>query len=377
MVIYLYEPSNGSTSLTDTSNGSANLCCCLISPAFTIRAKKPIAKPGSKKKEALKKRKSVEDDSDSDTPQSAKKMKEEEMQQQQQQSVAQSSSFQQQQHSSSMMLQQQTPSGYPAASSGSSLLHSRASLDLDTASDIPAEVIDELLGCLNDTDFSKFSEKQMEKNPERISTIASSFQKMNDQDRKSLLCRLIESCLPHEREFIYQKYFGTSAMDNYRNGQQMSQQQQQQQQMQQHQQMQRQLYAAPTDQFSQSVGSSSNSIPYPQTNNNNNNIPNYSQSITTQQLQLIQQHQQDLYDYFAMLNGNNRPTMLMPQQSMNNPTMQPPPNQMNQQPMMNQGMQMHNAPPMNSPMAQTTNYSQQPAVVSQSQEVDSMFRAIL
>ena len=84
------------------------------------------------------------------------------------------------------------------------------------------------------------------------------FQNMTDTDRKKLLGNIIESCYPHEKEFLYRKYF-ESGYSEYG-----------------------------TDPYYQSQNQSQAS---------------HVQTML-QQYQIIQQQQQDLFAYFSALNGN-------------------------------------------------------------------------
>lgn len=257
MVIYLYEP-NG-TSVGVEANGSASLCCCLISPAFTIRAKKPIAKPGSKKKDTKRKKTSDDEDLEEETPTKKSKME-----------------IPSEQTPSKPIMVQPTIA-IPTASTSSS---SQNEANNSNPNELTGDALDALLATFGEEDFEKMSEKQLDKpNAEKVANMVSTFQRMNDDDRKQLLCRLIESCLPFEKEFIYEKYFGSNSLDNFSYRQ-----------------------STPTTQSSSQVNSQ-----YP------NNY--YGNVLSNQQYHVIQQQQQDIYDYFAMLAQDaQRSHQMLPQQ---------------------------------------------------------------
>ncbi|KAF0973281.1 hypothetical protein FDP41_008488 [Naegleria fowleri] len=252
MVVYLYTINNTTpyhpfqTQPVDMSN-NAVLCCCLISPSFTIRAKKPIVKPGIKSK---RKRGAEDDDSKSgdeevDYPPSPttnnhKKMKE------------------------PTNLDSSIPVNFHPRPHENSLTQNAT------------QAIDELLESLyqNNTAFdpslvgasssaassssSAASSSRQEINPEeKIKNITETFQSMADSERKKLLNNIIESCYPHEKEYLYRKYFENGYSD---------------------------------------FGDSS----YYQ----NHAQPSHMQTML-QQYQMIQQQQQDLFAYFAALNNNS------------------------------------------------------------------------
>jgi hypothetical protein len=253
MVIYLYESKNDGANITDPSNGSASLCCCLISPSFTIRAKKPIAKPGSKKKESEVGKKRKEEENDSELP--VKKLKSE------------------QEMNLPLDLAVSPIPPHRSSTLPNNLL-SNTSASSTQSTELPNEVVEALLQGLDEEELAKMVGKSEEKNPERIGYIVNLFQKMNDQERKILLCRLIESCLPHEKEFIFQKYFGSNSLDSIN--------------------------------FEQRGGNSSYTTSSSSSNPSTNGQSYvYGKYITREHLQAIQRHQQELYDYFAMINNNN------------------------------------------------------------------------
>jgi hypothetical protein len=253
MVIYLYESQNDGASITDPSNGSASLCCCLISPSFIIRAKKPIAKPGSKKKESEVGKKRKEEEDDSELP--VKKLKSE------------------QEMNLPLDLAVSPILPHRSSTLPNNLL-SNTSTSSAQSTELPNEVVQALLQGLDEEELAKMVGKSEEKNPERIGYIVNLFQKMNDQERKILLCRLIESCLPHEKEFIFQKYFGSNSLDSIN--------------------------------FEQRGGNSSYTTSSSSSNPSTNGQSYvYGKHITREHLQAIQRHQQELYDYFAMISNNN------------------------------------------------------------------------
>ncbi|KAG2374373.1 hypothetical protein C9374_010943 [Naegleria lovaniensis] len=251
MVVYLYTINNTTpyhpfqTQPVDMNN-NAVLCCCLISPSFTIRAKKPIVKPGIKSK---RKRGAEDDDSKSgdeemDYPPSPttnnhKKMKE---------PTNDSSipvNFHPRPHENSL-----TQNATQAIDELlESLYRNNAVFDpslVGTASSSAAS-----------SSSASASSSRQEINPEeKIKNITETFQNMADSERKKLLNNIIESCYPHEKEYLYRKYFENGYSD---------------------------------------FGDSS----YYQ----NQTQPAHMQTML-QQYQMIQQQQQDLFAYFAALNNN-------------------------------------------------------------------------
>ncbi|EFC40763.1 hypothetical protein NAEGRDRAFT_80900 [Naegleria gruberi] len=257
MVVYLYTLNNSTPyhpfqqqqplDLT-SANSNAVLCCCLISPSFTIRAKKPIVKPGIKSK---RKRGVDEDDSGEDemegepSPTNHKRMKE-------------------------PLNEDAIPNYHHIARSNNGSTIEVAPHQNQAATQAIDELLESLyknnggfvdpslLGTAPSTSGSSSAASSSSQHPvnteEKIKNITETFQNMADPDRKKLLCNFIELCYPHEREFLFRKYFESS-----------------------------------------DYGESSN---YNYSAQQSNHL-----QTMLQQYQMIQQQQQDLYAYFTALNG--------------------------------------------------------------------------
>jgi hypothetical protein len=358
MVIYIYSPDTTNLLSVNPNNGP-HLCCCLISPSFTIRAKKPIVKPGIKgkkndevedKKEKKKrgkkgsKRKAddmSDDDSDHDesSNEGAPNLPQMNMQygvqmhqpqqlqqfpqlhqQLQQPSHQQPLHQQQQQHQphhhhdqhpteevieikeepplKRMRTEQdedqqnqhsfQAPLKKRSMSTGKSPMRSlnensngefslsflnQMNDEQQTPQFIDKDELSNTINSLPSQPEQSSHERQRGSNVgssgsinagmEKVYAIVQTFQQMTDNDRKQLLCRLIELSMPHEKEFVYRKYFNsdTSSFDG------PSQQQQQQ----------------------PSVGAPSAGMPF---------MNNY---MSAYQYQMIRQQQQELLDYFTSM----------------------------------------------------------------------------
>jgi len=256
-----YHPFQQQPQPADTAS-NAVLCCCLISPSFTIRAKKPIVKPGIKSK----RKKGEEDESDDemDAPPSptGKKVKN---------SLGEAS----------------IPNFHPHAGRG--LANGSEVYATHPVQNVEAtQAIDELLESMykNNAVFDPSmlggmnvgSSSQPVNSEEKIKNITETFQGMADTDRKKLLCNIVETCLPHEREFLYRKYFESSGYND----------------------------------FGDSYPS------YPSNSSATNQQSEHLQKML-QQYQMIQQQQQDLFAYFTAINNNVQgvPIMMaMPTQQM-------------------------------------------------------------
>ncbi|KAL0482643.1 hypothetical protein AKO1_014359 [Acrasis kona] len=108
---------------------------------------------------------------------------------------------------------------------------------------------------------------------EKVSAIVQTFQQMTDNDRKQLLCRLIEMCMPHEKEFILRKYFSSTSFEA--------------------------SYPQATPTSSGNANASSSNTGF---NNHMMNNANFLSNYTSaNQFRTIQQQQQELFDYFSSI----------------------------------------------------------------------------
>lgn len=263
MVVYLYTLTNTTpyhpfqTQPVDLNNtANAVLCCCLISPSFTIRAKKPIVKPGIKSK----RKRGVDDDGESKSDDDMEEP---------------TSPTQDYKRMKEPLNEESIPNFHPRANNQVSSNHEQP-----TSNTAATQAIDELLESLyrNNSVFdpqmvtgasssvgsssaasSSNSRQEAINTEEKIKNMTETFQNMADSDRKKLLGNIIESCYPHEKEFLYRKYF-ESGYSEYG-----------------------------VDPYYQSQNPQSSHV-----------------QTMLQQYQIIQQQQQDLYAYFAALNGNQQ-----------------------------------------------------------------------
>ncbi len=351
MVIYIYAPDTNNLLVSPTSNGP-QLCCCLISPSFTIRAKKPIVKPGikgkkgddeveersEKKKRGKKggKRKSSEmsdsEDEDEETQDNGPiptmhhqmhpsihstlppMLPQMPMMQHPNEEVLEikdepphkrarmDDENQDQVHAFQNLqapLKKRSISGKSPMRMTPENSNSEFSLSfLDREEQQTPQFVDkdDLNNTINSLPSSEPTQRSGEQQGtpgginlgmEKVYSIVQTFQQMVGNDRKQLLCRLIEFCMPHEKEFIYRKYFTgetTTETPNY----------------QQH---------VP-------VANSASAAAPPFMNN----------YMSAYQYQMIRQQQQELMDYFTSMQQQEDFAQQQYQQQQPTGNMQMPPN---------------------------------------------------
>jgi hypothetical protein len=322
MVIYIYSPDTTNILAVGNSGNGPQLCCCLISPSFTIRAKKPIVKPGIKgkkgdegvedkkdkkkhgKKNGKRKADGMSDDEDSEHEDSNDAQQEnvqelvdiddqihkrQRMDNHEQENMSTENSFQQQlppPHLQQSQIMPQAPLKKRMAAGKSPMKtvapsenseYSLSFLQLADENQTPQFMDKDDLNNTMNTLPSQPSHQQTQgesrksnessssginAGQEKVFAIVQTFQQMSDTNRKQLLCQLIELSMPHEKEFIYRKYFNADG-------------------------------SGPESYQSSNSANPSNTI--------QPTVPFMNNYMSAYQYQMIRQQQQELLDYFASM----------------------------------------------------------------------------
>jgi len=212
LVVYLYVP------------GSDHPSCGMVSPPFTIKAKKPISKPGIKSKKRRREETLVTE------PLLEKKqqfmiMPQFPIAKRTKQEMVNPIPQCQQQVPTQMVQQNFTNLQTPAFD----FLESLKDVEIDTKPSFDTLALDDFVQSFGSNPYQNFVScvdpyQQMMKVPKqedlsmqvsplcRVDTVLSAFEAMNEKDRKQIICKLIEKCHASEKEFLNRKYFSN---ENY------------------------------------------------------------------------------------------------------------------------------------------------------------------
>jgi hypothetical protein len=188
--------------------GNEKPSCCLISPPFLIKAKKPISKPGIKSKSGKKKR------SVTPSPQkikktfaspNPKKIKLEEVPQVYANFSSPVPLFDSFQKVKLSLQKLQSPVPENQQTTDFEFLETlRLEDDVLKPTTIPME---EQLQSFDKFDVSQVKIEPITPPSQNVEQFLNAFDSLNEKDRKTTLCSLIEKCQAHEKEFLNRKYF--------------------------------------------------------------------------------------------------------------------------------------------------------------------------